>query len=783
MHRLRFVNFPISEKCASSVLHTSLLSMLRHIRTFRHKAGRVRIAPKTQSSFDPFKKPKILGYDDLPDTQKEAMKQQALKDFDESFDKNPTMEIPSESSMIAYMKSEARRNRLNRDEIHENLLHFFEITKQARHAQLADPENATMFKRGNQDERSLFFDALEVLPTDHADIFSPEEYVQFFDLAKLGLVKDQVRDIMTVCQLFYPLNKFRLDPYNEMEYLQLLLDSDKPQRALRYQQARIHHPNQDVRGLRWYHEFGLVILLSLGRLVDANKEAEKIIEKFGWLESNLLVHLCKTATDSSTRERWIQQLLKQIEDREVIMTREPAVSLGNITFTNIITKPGGIKRPFCETEETLEKSLSAKTVSTANLNELAQFYMQKNLGVQQLVRHKVFRRLLLNDTDVGLMLASEAAQVAKKAKDPSKRSPEVAASAVSLFKSLAEECPALLKVPQFYTYWLNVLTYFDLPATRQLTSLMEENNIKHDSSHIVALASFYLKHDPVKAAELKNSKSSAIWGTFLRHYARTQNHDKFEEHLEEFLGLKIKASPSTISAILNYYHKQKEYRQMWTRFNQVMLNTYGPRDHLRTAASFSPELYRLLWRLLDEYYRAEGDQAKLGQPSTLHSVAGSTPRTDSVWNGEFDAENRRVWETVDKECAPAPRNLFLKMITEQNVTAVKLVDVVTVFLRSADFIGAVAVLRFYKEVVGYNLQSREAAKILGVLRRMNIEYLKTSNDLGNPVMDDNPLWMGLEIDFTMYFRQDEYGTVNELLNYWKEGKNLYIANETTVTHS
>lgn len=744
--------------------------MLRLVRTIRTKAGRTNIAPKTQSAFDPFKKPAFQKFEDLPESQQEAFKAQALQEFDKNVDNNPQMEIPSEYSMIAAIKQEARQNRLNRDEIRDNILHFFQLTMQAREQQMANPETVTVIQRGREDERSLLFDALEVLPKNHADIFSPEEYVAFFNLAKLGTVTDQARDMKTVCDLFYPLNVFKVDPYNEMEYLQLLLDSDQARKALRYQQARLSHKNQDVKEMRWYHEFGVAVLLSLGRIKDANLEAGKIISQFGWLESNLLVHLCKTATDAETMERWSQQLLRQMEDTDAVLTRDPAVSLGNLTFTNIITKRGGVQRPFCETEEELEAHLSAKTVSAAHLTELTRLYITKGLDIKKLIKEPGVKRLLTSDADIGLILASEAALVAKETHgNPNTKSRADPDSVIKLFETLVDQCPSLLSSPLFYTHWLNVLTYFDKKRVGHVIDLMEAHGVERDSSHLVAMATYYLKHDYEKAISLLETDTPAIWGVFLRHYARSQDDEKFGKILREFLSKKRKPSPSTIAAVINYYHKQKDYGSLWKQFNQVALNRYSPHDHLRTAAVFSSQLYKLLWKVLTDYYRSNGDSAILGNPSLVHSVAGSSPRADSAWQGEWVSDGVRKWELMNGECAPAPRNLFLKMVAEQQVHACSPRDVVPVFIRSGDFVGALAVLRFYKDVVGYDLDGKEAGEIAQVLGKVKKQVFRT-RDIKRPVMDDHPLWMGLEVDLNLYIGEEVTETVEEVLECLKEGK-------------
>ncbi|RDW27511.1 hypothetical protein B0I72DRAFT_134730 [Yarrowia lipolytica] len=744
--------------------------MLRLVRTFRTKAGRTKIAPKTNSAFDPFKKPAFQRFEDLPASQQEAAKTQALQEFDKNVDNNPQMEIPSEYSMIAAIKQEARQNRLNRDEIRDNILHFFHLTMQAREQQMAHPTNVTVIQRGREDDRSLLFDALEVLPKNHADIFSPEEYVAFFNLAKLGTVSDQARDMKTVCDLFYPLNIFRVDPYNEMEYLQLLLDSDQAQKALKYQQARLNHKNQDVKELRWYHEFGVAVLLSLGRIKDANFEAGKIISQFSWLESNLLVHLCKTATDSETMDKWSQQLLRQMQDTEAILTRDPAVSLGNLTFTNIITKRGGVKRPFCESEEQLETALSAKTVSVAHLTELTRLYIMKGLDIKKLIKDPRVTRLLTSDTDIGLILATEAALVAKESNNNSNiKSRADPNAAIKLFETLTDQCPSLLTTPLFYTHWLNVLTYFDKRRVGHVIELMEANGVKQDSSHLVAMATYYLKHDYEKAVCLLETDTPAIWGVFLRHYARTQDDEQFNNVLELFLSKKRKPSPSTISAVVNYYHKQKDYGSLWRQFNHITLNKYSPHDHLRTAAVFSSQLYKLLWKILTDYYRSKGDRAILGKPSHVHSVAGTSPRADSAWQGEWVSDGVRKWELVNEECAPAPRNLFLKMIAEQQVHSCSPIDIVPVFIRSGDFVGAIAVLRFYKDVVGYDMDGKEAGEISQVLGKIKKQVFRT-RDLKRPVMDDHPLWMGLEVDLNLYIGDEVTETVEEVLKCLKEGK-------------
>ncbi|KAG5357437.1 hypothetical protein CJU90_6272 [Yarrowia sp. C11] len=750
--------------------------MLRLVRTFRTKAGRTKIAPRTQSSFDPFKKPTFPTFDDLPAAQQEAAKAQALQDFDKKVDQNPEMEIPSDYSLIAAIRDDAQQNRLNKDEIRENVLHFFQLTAQARERQMANPNNATVIQRGREDDRSLLFDTLEVLPHSYADIFTPEEYVAFFNLAKLGTVVDQARDIKTVCDLFYPLNIFRVDPYNEMEYLQLLLDSDQARRALKYQQARMAHGSQDVKDLRWYHEFGVIVLLSQGRIREANYEAEKIISQFGWLESNLLVHLCKTATDTETMEQWTQQLLKQIQDPKATLTRDPVVSLGNLTFTNIITKRGGVQRPFCETEEELEAALSAKTVSIAHLTELTRLYITMGLDIKKLIKQPGVKRLLTNGTDIGLILATEAAMVAKESNHNNSKTHSLPDpdAAIMLFETLADQCPSLLSSPLFYTHWLNVLTYFDKRRVGDVVELMEANGVERDSSHKVAMATYYLKHDYDKAVSIleADTKAPAVWGAFLRHYARAQDDEKFNQVLEQFLSKKRKPSPSTISAVINYYHKQKDYGALWKSFNQVTLSKYNPTDHLRTAAVFSSQLYQLLWKVLTEYYLSSGDNAIAGKPSFVHSVAGSSPRADSVWEGEWVRDGVRKWELVNGECAPAPRNLFLKMVAEQQVHSCSPKEVLPAFIRSGDFVGAIAILRFYKEVVGYDLDGREAGEISQILDKIKARAHR-NKDLKRPVMDDHPLWMGLELDLNMYIGDGVTETVEEVLECLKEGKSMH----------
>lgn len=751
-----------------------MLRLGRGLRGVRTKAGSRPIAARTQSSLDPFKQKKFTRFEDIPAEQQELVKKEAMQQFAEQL---PEPELPSEKQMILAIKREARQNRLSRDEIRANVLHFFSTTLQARQTQMESPDPPEPLSRGNSDDRALLFDALEVLPKSHADLFAPEEYVAFFNLAKLGVVADQARDMKTVCDLFYPLGKFRVDPYNEMEYLQLLLDADQAQRALLYWTARVNHRSQDVQRLRWYHEFGVAALLSLGRIKQAQQEASRIVRDFGWLDSNLVLHLCKTSPDSETMDRWSAQLTAQMSSSSAVLSRDPHVSLGNLTFTNIITKPGGPPRPFCESEEQLERHLSARTVSVAHLAELARLYIVRGRDVRGLVKDPGVKRLMTNE-DIGMMLATEASVVAKeshRAGRQSRGSADRGSDApLQLFELIAVECPQLLSSADFYAAWLNVLTYFDKRAVERVLALMQEHGVELEAPHQVALAAYYLKHDPERAQELLEADKAAVWGAFLRHYARAQEHELFAATLERFLARKRKPSPSTVAAVINYFHKQKDFGGLWRSFNRVILNKYSPSDHLRTAAVFSQSLYRLLWKVLEDYYRAEGDSAVNGNPSGVHSVAGTTARADTQWNGEWATETTREWEMLNPGCVPAPRNLFLKMISEQQTHSCTPRHVLPAFIRSGDFVGALAVLRFYKDVVGYDLDGKEASQISQLLAKTRIRVFH-SKELKRPVMDDHPLWMGLEMDLNLYINRGELEDVEDVeqvLKTLKEGRSF-----------
>lgn len=124
---------------------------------------------------------------------------------------------------------------------------------------------------------------------------------------------------------------------------------------------------------------------------------------------------------------------------------------------------------------------------------------------------------------------------------------------------------------------------------------------------------------------------------------------------------------------------------------------------------------------------------------------------------------------MNEECAPAPRNLFLKMVAEQQVHSCSPIDIVPVFIRSGDFVGAIAVLRFYKDVVGYDMDGKEAGEISQVLGKIKKQVFRT-RDLKRPVMDDHPLWMGLEVDLNLYIGDEVTETVEEVLKCLKEGK-------------
>lgn len=142
-----------------------------------------------------------------------------------------------------------------------------------------------------------------------------ELLVVLFQIAKnQAIAKVRTRSIREVGDILYKLQLVRLDPYNEVDYLNSLVSSRRVNDALKIWKSR--RSKKDVENSIWWLEVGTCLFQEANDFSSAEELASELIQKHDYVPPKVISRFIKCYTDMSKLEdawRWSEYLVSQVK--------------------------------------------------------------------------------------------------------------------------------------------------------------------------------------------------------------------------------------------------------------------------------------------------------------------------------------------------------------------------------------------------------------------------------------------------------------------------------------
>lgn len=142
-----------------------------------------------------------------------------------------------------------------------------------------------------------------------------ELLVILFQLAKnQNRPKIKTRSLRLVGDILYGLNLVRLDPYNEVDYLNALASTQKRKKAIKIWESRLS--KEDVKDSIWWAEVGCCLYQDAYDVKKAENLASELINKHDYVPPKVVLRFIKLYLETGKSKdlwKWCDHLISQVE--------------------------------------------------------------------------------------------------------------------------------------------------------------------------------------------------------------------------------------------------------------------------------------------------------------------------------------------------------------------------------------------------------------------------------------------------------------------------------------
>lgn len=517
-----------------------------------------------------------------------------------------------------------------------------------------------------------------------------ELLVVLFQLAKNQKDTDiRNRSLKTVGDILYGFKLVRLDPYNEVDYLNALVISRKIPEAIKIWDSR--RSKKDVENSIWWLEVGACLYLENHDLASAEKIATELMKNFDYVPPKVSLKFIMEYVRMGKVDdcwRWCRYLIKQTE--EAGGPGKPLVISGNLDTEEAAVL---FNKKCTPTKDELLRALDF-IVSSSNtgyslqmLKKVQEFGIKIHQNLILNILKTAAKRINLLNNQPTLQLLSEVRRGQEKSRPKSSGGNFYLGDNLwdQIVHRILIENPELQRNRNLYQIWIYGLANMGrINRAYDVLNLMIEKNLQPTTTALHSIIKILLSKKLVTHAltilekmenpentELKTKFPSPLsihYALFIQYGARRSNQSFVDSILERMAKYNVHYDESVLLALFHYYYRSRNFTKFFELLNQYL-----------DIRQFSTEGYIVIWKIIRDYYRTF--------PVT-YSTTNISPVTQ---------ENTNL--TATDSMVPDLRSLLLKMIhSPEFIPLAKVYEpVVQTFLIVHDHAVVFAVLKFMSE--------------------------------------------------------------------------------------
>lgn len=461
--------------------------------------------------------------------------------------------------------------------------------------------------------------------------------VQIFELAKLQRgQRRRYRCIKLAGDMLYGFNQVRMDPYNEVEYLDALAFLGHTKRALRLWSSRQNKP--DVENSIYWLEVGIVYHQQALQLAKAEILAKQMQTQFNTIQPRVILgflHAYMHMADQTQFAKWAGELQHQLNTQGLESKDSRAISAKKASHLSQKSAEKLLNRPKRLTPDDLRDAVAICLRAQA-WDSSAQLIAAMNK--YNISPDKKDMLQMLEATTKQMFEPQQSRQLARLKGEKRRSAISQKNTQLNAFISqLVAAHPEVLEDTQFYTSWmrglaglqlyenaqelLNLLVARGVPLTQQILSTLVRAFLSRDKVDLAFGLLNKMENEeqpssPTKAATTTTTTTTkyprpnaSIYALFLQYGARRCDAEFVTGILERMNQHGVRHSPASINTLLYYYYRQKDFQSAFDIY-QLALDREVELSHVN---------FRTLWLIIRDYYRTFTDFRGPDTPQSPHA--------------------------------------------------------------------------------------------------------------------------------------------------------------------
>lgn len=565
-----------------------------------------------------------------------------------------------------------------------------------------------------------------------------ELLVILFQLAKNQKGSNiRTKSIRLVGDVLYNLKLVRLDPYNEVDYLNSLVDARRINDALKIWKSRLN--KKDVENSIWWVEVGTCLYQEVYDFENAEKLALELIQKHDYVPPKVVSRFIKLYSESGKLKetwKWCDYMMSNVEENghvgeELDITGDMEPEEAEIVF-NQKTVP---------TEKDIIDLLNIviKLPKPAHSLQMIERVNKIGIRIPSNILIKTLRTIAKNcnidDTEQTLSLISALRKVVSKEKLQNIVVGDNILDQVAYL--LLESNPELQSNKRFYQEWIYGLVMIkSVNRIYEVLGDMSKNNIQPTQLTIQYLIKSLLNNNRLTEAlellekmenretysqyELTLPHPSPIhYSALLQFAARRRNEDLIIKILEKANIYLKNYDESMYLALFHYFYRTKNF----TSF--CMLLSVPLQDKFQT---FSSEGYKVIWTIIRDYFRT--------YPKSIPDFTFFPPLAQEEHSPLLQlaiSKNFNPTETIDPSIGPLKFLIFKMLKSASFVPSLDVYErVLQTLLLSHDHISFFALLRFISENNKIPFDPAFAIRLTKLAEKMGKIIRSNSSNMASP---------------------------------------------------
>lgn len=478
--------------------------------------------------------------------------------------------------------------------------------------------------------RKVFWQGLRRLgktPMSTGDKPPYELLAMSFELAKM-LPPSQKRSfaIRVAGDVLYGFKDgIRMDPINEVEYMDALALFGNSYRAIEIWKSRKDKP--DVKDSVYWSDVGILYYIQAKRLRKAQELAEETLAKYNYVPPRCLVALIReyalVGEDLRVAE-WYKQLV------------------GAVTSAKKIEHSKEVRQNFDQTEDALAWFNRKVDPTVEDLEAVLKALLHNSFWDEAMDLMDRMRELGLG-TSVGASLSVldkwtramfERGQTGRLSGRAHRRGqpPRAASRQLTvLISKIVSTHPEVLDNANFYESWMRGLAGLGRHADAMgVVDAMVERGIQVTTAHATSLVKALLKQKQLDGAldllaKIENREPDSclpqptdrLYALFIQYGSNRHNHELVQDMLRRMDAHSVEITDASFNALAFYYRRHRDFASAFDLFRQTLASGTG----------LTNRSYRAMWLVLYDYYKAGSNyQSQPLDPRELLASMMTRPR-------------------------------------------------------------------------------------------------------------------------------------------------------------